>query len=66
MAIPTTACGNGNPTDALCYGNTQLTPVAMVTQLTPCARQHPLTPVVMVTQLMPCAMATPTNALKGL
>ena len=34
MAIPTTACGNGNPTDALCYGNTQLTP---------CARQHPTT-----------------------
>lgn len=41
MAIPTTACGNGNPTDALCYGNTQLTPMVMATQLMPCARQHP-------------------------
>jgi hypothetical protein len=41
MAIPTTACGNGNPTDALCYGNTQLPPVVMVTLLTPCAMATP-------------------------
>ena len=41
MAIPTTACGNGNPTNALRYGNTPLTPVVMVTQLMPCAMATP-------------------------
>ena len=41
MAIPTTACGNGNPTNTLCYGNTPLTLVVMVTQLMPCAMAAP-------------------------
>ena len=41
MAIPTNACGNGNPTNALCNGNIPLTPVVMVAQLTPCAMATP-------------------------
>jgi hypothetical protein len=55
MAIPTTACGNGNPTDALCYGNTQLAPVVMVTQLMPCAMAIPTNA---------CGNGNPTDALR--
>lgn len=55
MAIPTTACGNGTLTDALCYGNTPLTPVVMVTLLTPCA---------MATPTNACANGNPTNTLR--
>ena len=41
MATPTNACGNGNPANTMCYGNTPLTLVVMVTQLMPCAMATP-------------------------